>query len=117
MPYRRISFIDRTSGQRCLEKVFGDRLLRLLYAPNPVSGWLSSPLRYAISRWAFFSKLVGWYYSQRFTRRCIKPFIETYEVDSSEFIKKVEDFISFSDFFIRELRPECRPITAARISL
>lgn len=40
----------------------------------------------------------------------VKPFIENFQVDSSEFQESPESFRSFNDFFIRKLKPECRPV-------
>jgi len=44
------------------------------------------------------------------TKAKIKPFLNEYHVNSSEFLKSVEQFASFNDFFIRKLKPEVRPL-------
>lgn len=46
----------------------------------------------------------------------IRNFIDDYQVNMSEAIKtRVEDYACFNDFFIRRLKPECRPIKEADI--
>ncbi len=107
---KQISYIDRVSGERCIEKVFGGKLLELLYGQGILTHALGKPLRYGVSRWPLFSKLIGTYYHLPCTRRAIQPFIETYDVDASEFAKEVHTFSSFADFFTRQLKPACRPI-------
>jgi phosphatidylserine decarboxylase len=40
----------------------------------------------------------------------IPKFIKHYEIDVSEIKRPISSFVSFNDFFIRELKPEARPI-------
>lgn len=48
--------------------------------------------------------------------RLIKRFIHKYGVNMHEASReKIEDYTCFNDFFIRHLKPECRPIAAADI--
>jgi len=47
------------------------------------------------------------------SRRDVQPFIDRYGLDVSEFLKRPEEFTSFNDFFVRELRPGARPVDAA----
>jgi phosphatidylserine decarboxylase len=51
------------------------------------------------------------------SRARIAPFIRDYGVDASEFAKKPEEFTSFNDFFIRQLKPGARPVDAAPASV
>ncbi len=44
------------------------------------------------------------------TRRKIATFIQDYELDATEFVRDVDDFANFNEFFFRELKPEARPI-------
>jgi phosphatidylserine decarboxylase len=48
------------------------------------------------------------------SRSEIMPFIGRYQIDISEFVQPVPSFASFADFFIRELRPDARPIAAGK---
>ena len=42
----------------------------------------------------------------------IKDFIDTHNIDIREIEKRVEDYVSFNDFFCRKLLPGMRPIAA-----
>ncbi len=111
MPEETIYYIDRVSRQRCVETVFGERFIRLLYGKGVASQWLGVPLRHLASRSPLFSMLMGWYQGLEMTRRNIRPFIKTHGIDPGEFLKEVDQFTSFADFFCRKLKPEARPIT------
>lgn len=48
--------------------------------------------------------------------RLIHRFIKTYGVDMNEAIRvKPEQYLDFNDFFIRQLKPECRPLAKADV--
>jgi phosphatidylserine decarboxylase len=100
-----IYVIDRQTGKKIEEKVFGGGALKTLYGSV-----FAKPLVHFISRIPLVSSLYGFWQNQFFTKRNILPFIETYHVDASEFRIPVNEFRSFNDFFIRKLKPECRPI-------
>ena len=46
----------------------------------------------------------------------LKSFISANKIDSSEFQKPLEEFGSFGEFFVRDLKPESRPIGADIVS-
>lgn len=48
-------------------------------------------------------------------KKKIAPFIEKYQIDSSEFQEEVESFPSFNAFFIRKLKKESRPLAHGAI--
>ncbi|NGX53534.1 MAG: Phosphatidylserine decarboxylase proenzyme [Chlamydiae bacterium] len=101
-----ISYIDRKSGEKKIEKVYGQFALEFLYNGNV----LGHSLAYLSAKLAFLSKLYGWWMSQPWTKKKIPSFIEKYHVDQSEFQDPVDSFRSFNDFFCRKLKPEARPI-------
>lgn len=45
----------------------------------------------------------------------IEQFIKTYHVNMDEALLDAQSYACFNDFFIRHLKPECRPIAAAKI--
>lgn len=100
-----ILFIDRQSGQKQVEKVYGGEAIRLLYG-----NWMFAPLKALVSRFSFCSAVYGWWQKQPWTKSKIQPFIEEYGVDASEFLEPVSAFNSFNDFFIRKLKPQARPV-------
>ncbi len=100
-----IVFFDRYRNEVCVEKVYGDKALRWTY--GTLAGRIS--LDVAVKR-AFFSHWYGWQMNRPCTRKKIRPFIKEYGLDASEFVREVDDFANFNEFFYRELKPEARPI-------
>jgi phosphatidylserine decarboxylase len=103
-----IEYIDRKTGAVCAEKVYGEKYLSLLYGRGPFSNILSWTLLPLVARFSWPSWFYGWRMKRPSSRAKIAPFIEEYGIDTSEF--QTTEFASFNDFFIRKLRPECRPI-------
>lgn len=99
-----IPYIDRKSGEIHYEKVSGGKALSYLYENE------NKTLANLISKNPIFSKFMGFLQKQRWTAKNIAPFIEKYDVDSSEFLLPITSFPCFNDFFIRKLKPEARPI-------
>jgi phosphatidylserine decarboxylase len=105
-----IRYIDRRTGQYCEEKVFAGKALELFYGRTLTHYIFGVPLRTFVSRCPLASRVVGWYQNLPHTKRSIKPFIKTFDIDPSEFEKPTKTFTSFSDFFIRKLKVSSRPI-------
>ena len=105
LPVEPIQYLNRESGEIETEQVYGEGFLRWAYG-NPLGklalhGFVKRP---------FFSKWYGRKMDQPRTTAKIDPFLETYGLDSRDFIKAPEEFISFNDFFYRKLKPGARPI-------
>jgi phosphatidylserine decarboxylase len=100
-----ITYFDRYKDAFQQESVYGGAALRFAYEtlPGRALGWLffSRPL---------FSRLFGWWMKRKRSRSRIQPFVETYGLDSGEFLKPLEAFTSFNDFFCRELKADARPV-------
>jgi len=107
-----IHYVERISKQVRIEKVYGRRALSLFYGRTigaRLFGFFFLPL---LAHCAVFSRLFGYLQKLPRSRKNIKPFIEAYQIDVSEFADPVDSFASFDDFFIRKLKKECRPIDA-----
>lgn len=105
MPPEPIRYFDRYDRATKIEKIFGERWLRLAY-DNPVG-------RFAV--WLLIRrKIVSWFYGRKMNERSsdmlIFKFIADYEIDATEFAKSAFEFKTFNEFFHRALKPECRPI-------
>ncbi|TWU39570.1 Phosphatidylserine decarboxylase proenzyme [Novipirellula artificiosorum] len=100
-----IVYYDRYRDEACVEKIYGDKALRWTY--GTLGGRIS--LSVLVKR-ALFSHWYGWKMDRPSTRKKIAPFIKNYELDASEFVRDVDDFANFNEFFFRELKPEARPI-------
>ncbi|QZT36924.1 phosphatidylserine decarboxylase [Halosquirtibacter xylanolyticus] len=103
---KQIQYIDRESGQLCIEKIPGEKWLKWLY--NKPFGRLS--LHYLIKR-KFISSYVGKYMDTRKSTCYISDFIRNHGIDLLEYKKeKLEDYKTFNDFFCRKIKPSARPI-------
>lgn len=105
-----IRYIERSTGELCTEKVYGHRALSLIYGNSLFSRLFALVFLPLISRVPLISYLYGLMQKSASSRKKIEPFIQSYEVDASEFAEPVSSFRSFNEFFIRKLKPECRPI-------
>lgn len=102
-----LNFIDRISGKKCQELIFGEKFLRFMYGPC----WWQKGVCRLISRSPFFSKLYGAWQRTRFSKKQILPFLQKYRINTQEFA--THNFASFDDFFTRKLKPEARPIASS----
>lgn len=99
-----IQYFQRDTGLMMEEKVPGEKWLYWLYY-NPV-GQLS--LEAMVKR----KLLSGWYGQQMdapSSKEKIKPFIEDYQIEMSDFQDR--DYQNFNDFFYRKIKPNSRPIS------
>lgn len=101
-----IYYIDRVTGKKEREMVFGEKAIAFFYKQS----FLSRVFKSLISKNPFFSALYGFLQKLPSSKRKIAPFIKKYHIDAREFEKKVDEFTSFNDFFIRKLKKEARPI-------
>jgi len=103
-----IRFFNRYTGKLETEAVYGGGFLKWAYG-NPF-GKLTVEL---MVKRAFFSSFYGWWMSRPVTAKKVRPFVEQFNLDPDIFVKSVDDFDSFNDFFSRTLKPEARPIQRA----
>lgn len=105
-----IHYIDRLTKKEEKEKVYGQIFIQMLYGKNLFARILSFFLLPLVARISFLSHLYGAFQKSRFSKYKIRPFIEVFKIDTEEFLDPISSFSSFNDFFIRKLKPECRPI-------
>ncbi len=107
-----ITYYDRVTQREEKEKVYGHFFLKILYGKGVLSRFLSLFLLPLFSRIHLLSWLYGAYQKSRLSKHKVIPFVSKFDVDASEFLESVDSFASFNDFFIRRLKPECRPMVA-----
>ncbi len=105
-----IAYIDRKTGQRRIEKVYGHKSLCLLYGDGFFRRLFSAFLLPLLAHLPFFSRFYGYLQKRPSSAKKIAPFIKAYEIDESEFTET--QFRSFNDFFIRKLKAERRAVAA-----
>ncbi|MDR2779099.1 MAG: archaetidylserine decarboxylase [Puniceicoccales bacterium] len=103
---KEIVFFNRYTNAVEEEKIVGEWWLRLAY--SMAVGKLVTALLF---KRKIFSVVVGKFASNPASRKKIKPFVEKYGLKSDSFEKKIREFTSFNDFFIRKLKPSARPIS------
>lgn len=97
-----IFYINRSTGKREIEKIYFEPMLRFVY------GRFGKIFALLISKISFFSKLYGRLQSRPASKKKVSPFVLKYQVDLSEFEKKLEEYLSFNDFFTRKLKSGAR---------
>lgn len=100
-----VYFFNRHTSRIETEEIYGERWLRWVYETTPgrIALW-------AAGKRAWFSHWYGWRMNRAASRNRVSPFIAKYRIDSTEFVKTPEDFVSFNDFFVRVLKPQARPV-------
>lgn len=107
-----VRILNRYSGQEETEAIYGEWALRLCYG-TALGRWLTASL---VAR-AGFSRFYGWWMRRPSTVRRIRPFIDRYKVDESEFAAPAESYASFNAFFCRRLKAASRPVDRAERSI
>ena len=97
--------MHRDSGCIETEEVYGEKWLSLIYG-SPLG---KIPLWLAIKR-SWFSSWYGKRMDSAGSRKRIVPFIEKFNLDEKEFLKRPAEYKSFNEFFYRELKKEARPV-------
>ncbi len=105
-----LSIYDREKKQIVPEKIIAKKALVFLYGKGFFSKIFAPIILFFIAKSPFASKLYGWMQKRSFSKRKIRPFIKKYQIETEDFEKKVEEFTSFNEFFIRKLKKEKRPI-------
>ncbi len=100
-----IIFCDRQSGELRREKVHAAGFLRWLY--NTSTGQV---VRRALTFNRLFSAVYGSFHRTRISRHKIRPFVRKMNIDMNESVRRIEDFTSFNDFFVREIKAQSRPV-------
>lgn len=104
-----IRYIDRATGSLKRETVPGERWLQWLY--HTPLGALALD---AVVKRKFLSKWYGRKMDSPASRDRIPAFVESLGIDMDEAARPMEDFATFNDFFIRELKPDARPVNTAQ---
>jgi len=105
-----IEFFNRYTQSIETESVYGENFLKWTYH-NPFG---KIALHSFVKR-PFFSTWYGNRMNQPKSKQKILPFIEKYQLDAREFIKKPSEFSHFNDFFYRQLTPQSRPTASSAI--
>jgi len=100
-----IEVINRKTGEKFIEKIYGEDAMRVFYG-NKFRANMTSHL--LTNR--FVSNVYGAFNDSAASKYKIEEFIHTMNIDISECEKDISEYKSFNDFFARKLRPQVRPI-------
>ncbi|MEM7175039.1 MAG: phosphatidylserine decarboxylase [Chlamydiota bacterium] len=106
----RITVYERETGELFEEKVYGRIFIEMLYSRGWLVKKLAFFLRLLITQMSFLSKGYGLLQKTAWSRWKVSRFITKFQIDPTEFEQPVAAFQSFNDFFIRSLKPACRPV-------
>ena len=105
MKLNKIKYIDRKTNKILIENVPGEGFLKFLYH-NPFG---KLPLELLVKR-KCLSSFYGKMMDKKNSVDKIYDFVKNNHINMNESAKKIEDFISFNDFFYRKLKPNTRKI-------
>ena len=103
-----IVFIDGASGEKRVEKVYGQALVKWCYQ----SRW-GRLLGHLIARSSWFSKLYGYVQDQAISGKKVTSFVRKFAISLDDFLpaegkNAQKPYGSFNQFFTRRLRPGAR---------
>ena len=93
-----ITYYDRYENKLKIEQVYACGFLYWSY--NTRTGKWATDM---VFRRRLISWLYGWLHKRSWSRRKIKPFVKTFNVNLDELVQSLNDFTSFNEFFVREI--------------
>ncbi|MGL4904166.1 MAG: phosphatidylserine decarboxylase [Cetobacterium sp.] len=105
MNFDKINYIERKTGELKTETPPGEGFLKFLYY-NPLG---KLPLNLVVRK-KFLTDFYGKKMRSISSIKKIKPFVEANEINMNESKKSIDEFKSFNDFFIRELKTGSREV-------
>lgn len=100
-----IQIYDRTTKSYEEELIAGKKFIEWTYE-SPIGKGITE----LIAKRKIFSKIYGMFCDTKLSTKKIPEFIESFNINMNTAIKNVDEFNSFNDFFIRQLKPDARPI-------
>jgi len=107
-----IEFVDRKTGEKVIEKVPGEGMMRFLYSQN----FLGRFILWGIVKRRILSVMFGWYMFNSMSAKTVKKFIKDHHLDLSDYKVPENGFKHFNQFFYRKLKAGSRPIGSGIIS-
>lgn len=109
--FLKIQYINRATGEIKTETPPAEKLLKFLYA-NPIGKATLLPI---VTK-KIISETYGRFMKSPSSKKRIQPFINEYDINMEECVRKSNEFESFNDFFVRKLKPNARPIQSGLVS-
>lgn len=100
-----VRLYNKETGMEENEVLFQSEASNFLY--NNKFGKL---LMNVIFKRRFTSNLIGFHKNSKYSKKEILPFINTFKINVDEILRPIDSFVSFNDFFIRELKEGSRKV-------
>ncbi|AHD00984.1 archaetidylserine decarboxylase [Leisingera methylohalidivorans] len=101
-----IFVVDRDTGKTFEEAVLGEKWIRWAYQNAS-----ARPVEKLLFRSSLISRLMGAWFSSRFSKGKIGTVIDQLSIDMDEATAPADSYSCFNDFFVRRLKPESRPFS------
>lgn len=101
---KKIEIVDRATGSKFTEKVYGDDAMKIFYGSE-----LGAQITSKLLTNKILSNIYGAYNDSALSKTKIRSFVEAMNIDVSECDRELHEYQSFNDFFARKLRPDARP--------
>ena len=98
-----IKVLNRYTGNLELEEVSHENWINWMYNTPIGRSFL-----YVFFRKALFSKVIGRKMRLKSSKKFIKPFSDKFNINLDDFLKNLDDYQNFNDFFTRQFKPEKR---------
>lgn len=103
-----ITYVNRETGKKEVEKVYGHATLAFLYGYTRIGRLLGKILLPLTTKLSWFSSLYGWWARHPATRKHAYKFIRKFNVPLEDYEEPQNGYKSFDDFFIRHLKANSR---------
>ncbi|KAB8031057.1 phosphatidylserine decarboxylase [Fluviispira multicolorata] len=102
---KQINVIKRKSGEKFIEKIYGEDAMKIFYG-SPAGAAFTS--KFLTNKW--ISNIYGAYNDSGASKHKIEEFVNSMGIDVTESEKDISEYHSFNDFFARKLHSRARPI-------
>lgn len=107
-----IEVINRVTGEKFIEKIYGEDAMKVFYGSPVISKLTAKALTNKM-----LSSIYGAYNDSNLSKRKIEEFVKLMNIDINECEKDLTEYQSFNDFFARKLKYHARPINRTRGSV
>ncbi|MBX9703673.1 MAG: archaetidylserine decarboxylase [Silvanigrellaceae bacterium] len=104
-PTKHIEVINRVTGEKFVEKVYGENAMRIFYG-NKTAASITD--KFFTNKW--LSNIYGAFNDSSLSKHKIEEFIKKFDVKIADCEKDINDYHSFNDFFSRKLKLEARTV-------
>lgn len=102
---KNIEVINRKSGEKFIEKIYGEDAMKIFYGSPTAAAFTS---KFLTKKW--LSNIYGAFNDSGASKHKIEEFVTQMNIDVTECEKDISEYSSFNDFFARKLHSRARTI-------